>query len=238
MASSPPVATSRSARSSEPRSSASRRRAHRIGLHHDAQVPPQHVPGRRCHARPRAPQEVHGQTRARRALLLLHRRRAAPDHGAARLSYSERDGRPLRLHRSTHTGLHPKARKIYCSEILYRPKEAATGPSYCVEAQDHKLDKVLDLRLIAESKQAVENGTPVVIETAIRNSDRATGAMLSAPSPANTGARACRRHHPHSRQGQRRTELRRVRVGGHDTRARGRCQRPMSARASRAAPSP
>jgi glutamate synthase (NADPH/NADH) large chain len=77
------------------------------------------------------------------------------------------------------TGLHPKARKIDCSEILYRPKEAATSPSYCVEAQDHKLDKVLDLRLIAESKQAVENGTPVVIESKIRNSDRATGAMLS-----------------------------------------------------------
>jgi glutamate synthase (NADPH/NADH) large chain len=77
------------------------------------------------------------------------------------------------------TGLHPKARKIDCSEILYRPKEAASSPRFCVEAQDHKLDRVLDLKLIEQSRQAIENGTPVVIETRIRNSDRATGAMLS-----------------------------------------------------------
>jgi glutamate synthase (NADPH/NADH) large chain len=77
------------------------------------------------------------------------------------------------------TGLHPKARKIDCSEILYRPKEIATNATRCVEAQDHKLDRVLDLRLIAESKDAIEHGRPVVIETKIRNSDRATGAMLS-----------------------------------------------------------
>jgi glutamate synthase (NADPH/NADH) large chain len=77
------------------------------------------------------------------------------------------------------TGLHPKARKIDCSEILYRPKETATSPAHCVEAQDHKLDRVLDLKLIEQSKQAIENGTPVVIESPIRNSDRATGAMLS-----------------------------------------------------------
>jgi glutamate synthase (NADPH/NADH) large chain len=76
-------------------------------------------------------------------------------------------------------GLHPKARKIDCSEILYRPKEIATNAIRCVEAQDHKLDRVLDLRLIAESKDAIEHGRPVVIETKIRNSDRATGAMLS-----------------------------------------------------------
>jgi glutamate synthase (NADPH/NADH) large chain len=77
------------------------------------------------------------------------------------------------------TGLNPKARKIDCSELLYRPKETATSPSYCVELQDHKIDRVLDLRLIAESKDAVEQGTKVVLETPIRNSDRATGAMLS-----------------------------------------------------------
>jgi glutamate synthase (NADPH/NADH) large chain len=76
-------------------------------------------------------------------------------------------------------GLSPKARRIDCTEILYRPKEADTSPAHCVEAQDHKLAGVLDERLIAESKLAVEEGKPVVIETKIRNSDRATGAMLS-----------------------------------------------------------
>ncbi|HEX9297322.1 MAG TPA: glutamate synthase large subunit [Polyangiaceae bacterium] len=77
------------------------------------------------------------------------------------------------------TGLHPKARRIDCSEILYRPKEAATSPTHCVELQDHKLDAVLDVRLIAESKGAIDDASPVTIETRIRNSDRATGAMLS-----------------------------------------------------------
>src|SRR5258705_6783998 len=76
-------------------------------------------------------------------------------------------------------GLHPKARRIDCSEILYRPKEAERSPAHCVEAQDHKLEGVLDVRLIAESKLAVEEQKPVVIETKIKNSDRATGAMLS-----------------------------------------------------------
>jgi glutamate synthase (NADPH/NADH) large chain len=77
------------------------------------------------------------------------------------------------------TGLHPKARKIDCTEILYRPKQAETGPNHCVEAQDHKLDRVIDLKLIESAKNAIEHATPVVIEAKIRNSDRATGAMLS-----------------------------------------------------------
>ncbi|HKQ69203.1 MAG TPA: glutamate synthase large subunit [Polyangiaceae bacterium] len=86
-------------------------------------------------------------------------------------------------------GLHPKARRIDCSELLYRPKETATSPSYCVEAQDHKIDRVLDLRLIAGAKGALEDGTPVIIETKIRNSDRATGAMLSGEIARKTGSK-------------------------------------------------
>src|SRR5262249_29764120 len=78
-------------------------------------------------------------------------------------------------------------RKIDCSEILYRPKEIATNAVRCVEAQDHKLDRVLDLRLIAESKEAIESGKPVVIETKIRNTDRATGAMLNGELPRRYG---------------------------------------------------
>jgi glutamate synthase (NADPH/NADH) large chain len=62
---------------------------------------------------------------------------------------------------------------------LYRPKEVLTSPNHCVEAQDHKLAGVLDERLIAASKAAIDEGKEVTIETAIRNSDRATGAMLS-----------------------------------------------------------
>ena len=76
-------------------------------------------------------------------------------------------------------GLNAKARKVDCSEILFRPTPFAQSPGPIVEAQDHKLDNVLDHALIRQAKPALDAGAPVVIPTAIRNSDRATGAMLS-----------------------------------------------------------
>ena len=53
------------------------------GLHHDAQVSPQYLPGGRGHAGSGAAQEVRRAPGTRRQLLLLRRRRSAPDHGAA-----------------------------------------------------------------------------------------------------------------------------------------------------------
>ena len=47
------------------------------------------------------------------------------------------------------------------------------------KTQDHGLDKVLDNKLIAEARAALDRGAKVSIETPIRNVDRATGAMLS-----------------------------------------------------------
>jgi glutamate synthase (NADPH/NADH) large chain len=48
-----------------------------------------------------------------------------------------------------------------------------------VSTQDHGVDTVLDRRLIAEARPALDDGKPVVIETAIHNYDRTAGAMLS-----------------------------------------------------------
>ncbi len=62
------------------------RAADRGRLHHDAQVPPQHLPGRRRHAGPGAAQALQGPARARDQLFLLRRRGSARDHGRARLS--------------------------------------------------------------------------------------------------------------------------------------------------------
>ena len=76
-------------------------------------------------------------------------------------------------------GLNPKARKVDCSEILFRPTPVAAAPGADVISQDHKLEGVLDHALIRQAQGALETGAPVVIETAVRNSDRATGAMLS-----------------------------------------------------------
>ena len=66
------------------------------GLHHDAQVPPQHLPGGRGHAGPGAAQEVRRPPRARGELLLLRRRRGAPDHGATGHPHDRRADRPQR----------------------------------------------------------------------------------------------------------------------------------------------
>ena len=76
-------------------------------------------------------------------------------------------------------GLHPKARKIDCSEILYRPREVATNATRCTEGQEHKLDRVLDHELIAKAMPALEHRLAVEIARKVKNSDRAIGAMLS-----------------------------------------------------------
>ena len=81
--------------------------ARRRRLHHDAQVPSQHLPGRRRHAGSRAAEALHRAAGARRQLLLLRRRRAARDHGRARLPHAERDDRPRRSarHEEGHRAL-------------------------------------------------------------------------------------------------------------------------------------
>ena len=56
------------------------RPADRHRLHHDARLPPQHVPGRRRHAGPGAAQALQGHARARRQLLLLRGGGGARDH--------------------------------------------------------------------------------------------------------------------------------------------------------------
>ena len=87
------------------------------------------------------------------------------------------------------TAMHRKAQRVDCAEILYQPKVPEGSPRRCVEAQDHKLDDVLDRRLIAGAKRTIEGGDPVVIATKIRNSDRATGAMLSGEIARRYGRR-------------------------------------------------
>ncbi|GAB1716852.1 MAG: glutamate synthase (NADH) large subunit [Nitrobacter sp.] len=74
---------------------------------------------------------------------------------------------------------HWKAKGLDFSKLFYRQKEAPGQTIYHVEAQDHHLDKVLDRKLIAEAKPALDRGAPVTIETAINNTDRSAGAMLS-----------------------------------------------------------
>jgi glutamate synthase (NADPH/NADH) large chain len=74
---------------------------------------------------------------------------------------------------------HWKAKGLDFSKLFHKPKPHPGDAISHTESQDHKLDKVLDRRLIERAKDAIENGTQVVIEEAIKNTDRVTGAMLS-----------------------------------------------------------
>ena len=72
------------------------RAADRRRLHHDAQVPPEHLPGRGGDPGSGAARPLHRPARACDQLLLLRRRRAAPDHGGDGLPHHQRDDRPGR----------------------------------------------------------------------------------------------------------------------------------------------
>jgi glutamate synthase (NADPH/NADH) large chain len=80
----------------------------------------------------------------------------------------------------------PKSAHVDLSRILFKaesPPFAAGGKekqeNYCTQDQIHKIDRVLDRELIEKCRKALDEKQPVHIEHLIRNTDRATGAMLS-----------------------------------------------------------
>jgi len=72
-----------------------------------------------------------------------------------------------------------KAKGIDFSKILYQPEVAKGVETRCLIKQDHGIDEVLDLKLIALAKDALEKRKPVVMALSIENTNRTTGAMLS-----------------------------------------------------------
>ncbi len=73
---------------------------------------------------------------------------------------------------------HWKAHGLDFSRVFYKPK-APREEMHRTRDQKHPIDDILDRRLIAEAAPALESEEPVVIESTIRNVDRATGTMLS-----------------------------------------------------------
>jgi glutamate synthase (NADPH/NADH) large chain len=74
---------------------------------------------------------------------------------------------------------HWKTRNIDLTSLLRVPEEARVNPVYCTERNVNKVGEVLDLSLLDEAEIAISQKSPVVICRSIRNTDRATGAMLS-----------------------------------------------------------
>ena len=95
------------------------------GLHHDAQVSPEHLPRGSRNAGSGVAKALHRAARARRQLFLLHRRGSAGDDGRAGLPHLQRDDRPDRLpgHRQGDRSLEGK-RGLDFSKLFFKPEEA------------------------------------------------------------------------------------------------------------------
>ncbi len=74
---------------------------------------------------------------------------------------------------------HAKAQGLDFSKLFHKPTPWPGDTIYHSIAQDHQLEQVLDRRLIADAKEAIERGKHVRLDLSIRNSDRSAGAMLS-----------------------------------------------------------
>jgi glutamate synthase (NADPH/NADH) large chain len=82
---------------------------------------------------------------------------------------------------------HWKAHGLDLSRLLHQPKLGPEVARFHREKQDHGLDKALDHQLIKQAKPALERGTPVKIDLAVRNIHRTVGAMLSGEVAARYG---------------------------------------------------
>src|SRR5690606_11907417 len=74
---------------------------------------------------------------------------------------------------------HWKYKHLDLSPILYKEAADESVKLYKTKEQDHKIDNVLDRRLISHARLALEQRRKVSGEFSIRNTDRSTGAMLS-----------------------------------------------------------
>jgi glutamate synthase (NADPH/NADH) large chain len=74
---------------------------------------------------------------------------------------------------------HWKAKGLDLSPLLMMPEVGPEVPRYCVQAQDHGLENILDNTLVELCRPAIEKGERVKLELPIRNVNRTTGTMLS-----------------------------------------------------------
>ncbi len=99
----------------------------------------------------------------------------------AELGYKKMDdiiGRFDLLERNPEVN-HWKIKNLDLSALLTQPTESFDNAMHCCDVQDHKIDHILDIELIAEAEKAIADKKPVLIERSIHNTDRTIGAMLS-----------------------------------------------------------
>ena len=74
---------------------------------------------------------------------------------------------------------HWKAHGIDLSRLLHQVQPVEGHTLYHSQEQDHALGGALDVELIAACREAIDKGTPIQLDRAIRNVNRTAGAMLS-----------------------------------------------------------
>ncbi|TSB46975.1 glutamate synthase large subunit [Alkalicoccobacillus porphyridii] len=72
-----------------------------------------------------------------------------------------------------------KVKQLDLSSLLYQPDPANPQKNYKTKEQDHQLELSLDMReLLDQCMPAIENGTPVQVDTLVRNVDRVVGTII------------------------------------------------------------
>jgi glutamate synthase (ferredoxin) len=84
---------------------------------------------------------------------------------------------------------HWKASGLDLSKILYKPEIEPNVGTYCVQSQDHLLERALDnTHLLEICKPAIERGEPVKAELPIINTNRVVGTITGAEISRRYGA--------------------------------------------------
>jgi glutamate synthase (NADPH/NADH) large chain len=74
---------------------------------------------------------------------------------------------------------HWKAKGLDFSRLFLKPDAPEGVNIFKCEPQDHRINEILDRKLLAEARAAIDRGAPVEITTTVKNTDRTVGAMLS-----------------------------------------------------------
>jgi glutamate synthase (NADPH/NADH) large chain len=77
-----------------------------------------------------------------------------------------------------HAVDHWKAQGLDIEPILVTPQNPYQQTRHHSVSQDHGLDEALDTQLLKQCAQAIEEGTPIVIDSPISNVNRTVGTML------------------------------------------------------------
>ncbi len=78
-----------------------------------------------------------------------------------------------------HSIAHWKSQGLDFSRVFHQPNVPVHVARKHAEQQDHELDKALDNILISQASAALASGSPVIIDSQIRNVNRTVGTMLS-----------------------------------------------------------